>query len=73
MKQRNVVNLSYEWLSEQIGLDNQHEVIDIIYGEQDQYKQRIGVVVAGPKCTMVPEGSVLSWVALDYLREQINE
>ena len=61
MKQLSIVNISYEFMAQILGLPDDHEVVNIFHEEQNKKSLTFAIVIRGPKMMQVPEGSQMAW------------
>jgi hypothetical protein len=70
MKRVGVYKISYEQMERFLELPEENVVVDIVEESQRQ-SNSILVKVSGPEMPYeVPEGEVIPWMPIDYLREK---
>ena len=61
-KQHNLIVLTYEAVHTMLGLDTDHKVIGVIVSPEDQMYNRMEIIISGPTCYLVPEGTPMPCV-----------
>lgn len=67
------LRLSMSELGKLIGLPEDHEVIDIIYNEQDRMRRTISVVIRGPDLFDNYQQCEIPWIDLQSLYERTGD